>query len=121
SLTALNPQAQARLIAETHRAAGIDPRSIGLIECHGTGTKLGDPIEIEGLMLAFAELYREHGLPMPAVPHCGLGSVKSNIGHAETAAGVAGLIKVLLALRDGTRYRSLHCEVPNPLIDLKGT
>ena len=121
SLTAPNPQAQARLIVETHRAAGIDPRSIGLIECHGTGTKLGDPIEIEGLKLAFAELYRARGLPMPEVATCGLGSVKSNIGHAETAAGVAGLIKVLLALRDGTRYRSLHCEVPNPLIDLTGT
>ncbi|MFO7481154.1 amino acid adenylation domain-containing protein [Oceanibaculum nanhaiense] len=121
SLTAPNPQAQARLIAETHRAAGIDPRSVGMIECHGTGTKLGDPIEIEGLKLAFAELYRDHGLPMPAVPHCGLGSVKSNIGHAETAAGVAGLIKLLLALRDGTRYRSLHCETPNPLIDLTST
>jgi amino acid adenylation domain-containing protein len=121
SLTAPNPQAQARLIVETHRAAGIDPRSVGLIECHGTGTKLGDPIEIEGLKLAFAELYRDHDLPMPALPHCGLGSVKSNIGHAETAAGVAGLIKLLLALRDGTRYRSLHCETPNPLIDLTGT
>ena len=62
SLTAPNPKAQARLVAEAHRLAGIDPRSISLIECHGTGTPLGDPVEVEGLKTAFAELYREHGL-----------------------------------------------------------
>jgi amino acid adenylation domain-containing protein len=121
SLTAPNPQAQARLILEAHRQAGIDPRSVSMIECHGTGTPLGDPVEVEGLKAAFAELYRERGLDPAAQPHCGLGSVKSNIGHAETAAGVAGLIKVLLAMRHGTLYRSLHCEDPNPLIDLAGS
>ncbi|WP_029002383.1 non-ribosomal peptide synthetase [Azorhizobium doebereinerae] len=121
SLTAPNPRAQARLVAETHRRAGIDPRTVTLIECHGTGTPLGDPVEVEGLKAAFAELYADHGLPIPASPHCGLGSVKSNIGHAETAAGIAGVIKVLLSLRAGTLYRTLHCERPNPLIDLSGT
>ncbi|WP_186400374.1 non-ribosomal peptide synthetase [Stappia sp. P2PMeth1] len=121
SLTAPNPKAQARLVAEAHRLAGIDPRSVSLVECHGTGTPLGDPVEVEGLKTAFAELYREHGLPAPAVPHIGLGSVKSNIGHAETAAGVAGLIKVLLAMRAGTLFRSLHCEEPNPLLELEGS
>ncbi|QGZ36672.1 non-ribosomal peptide synthetase [Stappia indica] len=121
SLTAPNPKAQARLVAEAHRLAGIDPRSVSLIECHGTGTPLGDPVEVEGLKTAFAELYREHGMPAPAVPHIGLGSVKSNIGHAETAAGVAGLIKVLLAMRAGTLFRSLHCEEPNPLLELEGS
>ncbi|WP_067339080.1 non-ribosomal peptide synthetase [Stappia indica] len=121
SLTAPNPKAQARLVAEAHRLAGIDPRSISLIECHGTGTPLGDPVEVEGLKTAFAELYRENGLPAPAVPHIGLGSVKSNIGHAETAAGVAGLIKVLLAMRAGTLFRTLHCEEPNPLLQLEGS
>ncbi|MBS1159651.1 MAG: pksN [Proteobacteria bacterium] len=121
SLTAPNPRAQAELIIEAHRQAGIDPRSVGLIECHGTGTRLGDPIEIEGLKMAFAELYRERGLPPPSQPHCGLGSVKSNIGHAETAAGIAGLIKVVFGMADGLRYQSLHCAEPNPLIDLTDT
>ena len=121
SLTAPNPKAQARLVAEAHRLAGIDPRSISLIECHGTGTPLGDPVEVEGLKTAFAELYLEQGLPAPQVPHIGLGSVKSNIGHAETAAGVAGLIKVLLAMRAGTLFRTLHCEEPNPLLQLEGS
>ncbi|WP_346900166.1 amino acid adenylation domain-containing protein [uncultured Roseibium sp.] len=121
SLTAPNPKAQARLIVEAHRQAGTDPRSIGLIECHGTGTPLGDPIEIEGLKLAFGELYCDRGLEPPAEPVIGLGSVKTNIGHAETAAGVAGLIKVLLAMKSGTRYRTLHCDEPNPLLDLAGS
>lgn len=121
SLTAPNPRAQARLIVEAHRQAGTDPRSIGLIECHGTGTPLGDPVEIEGLKLAFQELYRDWKLEPPAKASIGLGSVKSNIGHAETAAGVAGLIKVLLAMRTGTLYRALHCEAPNPLLDLSGS
>ncbi|MBN9669609.1 non-ribosomal peptide synthetase [Roseibium aggregatum] len=121
SLTAPNPKAQARLIVEAHRQAGVDPRSIGLIECHGTGTPLGDPIEIEGLKLAFQELYRDWKLNPPEEPAIGLGSVKSNIGHAETAAGVAGLIKVLLAMKSGTLYRTLHCEEPNPLLELSAS
>ncbi len=121
SLTAPNPKAQARLIVEAHRQAGTDPRSIGLIECHGTGTPLGDPIEIEGLKLAFDDLYRDRDLESPGEPSIGLGSVKSNIGHAETAAGVAGLIKVLLAMKSGTRYRTLHCAEPNPLLELAGS
>ncbi len=121
SLTAPNARAQARLIVEAHRQAGTDPRSITLIECHGTGTTLGDPIEIDGLKQAFATLYQERGLPAPLRPHCPIGSIKSNIGHAETAAGVASLAKVVLALQDGIRYRSLHCAQPNPLIELDGT
>jgi amino acid adenylation domain-containing protein len=121
SLTAPNARAQARLIVEAHRQADTDPRSVTMIECHGTGTPLGDPIEIDGLKQAFATLYQAQGLPAPARPHCLIGSVKSNIGHAETAAGVAGLVKVVLALQDGIRYRSLHCTEPNPLVDLAGT
>ncbi len=121
SLTAPNPRAQARLIVEAHEQAGIDPRSIGYIECHGTGTPLGDPVEIEGLKAAFAKLYAEHGLVPPREAFCGLGSVKSNIGHTETAAGIAGVIKVLLGLRAGRLWKTLHCKDPNPLIDLRGT
>lgn len=121
SLTAPNPRAQARLIVDAHRQAGVDPRTIGLIECHGTGTPLGDPVEIEGLKLAFAELYEDHKLEPPGEPVIGLGSVKSNIGHAETTAGVAGLIKVLLALNAETRFQTLHCADPNPLLELDGS
>jgi len=121
SLTAPNPKAQGRLIAEAHRQAGVDPRSIGLIECHGTGTPLGDPIEIEGLKLAFSELCRDWNLERVDEAKTGLGSVKSNIGHAETAAGVAGLIKVLLAMKSGKLFQTLHCAEPNPLLDLAGS
>ena len=121
SLTAPSQTAQARLIVEAHTRAGIDPRTITMIECHGTGTKLGDPIEIEGLKAAFAQLYAAHGLPAPSAPVCGIGSVKSNIGHTETTAGIAGLIKLLLALRSGIQYRTLHADTVNPLIDLSGT
>jgi acyl transferase domain-containing protein len=121
SLTAPNPKAQAELIVEAHRQAALDPRSITAIECHGTGTSLGDPIEVEGLKSAFARLYQERGLAPAAMPHCGLGSVKSNIGHAETAAGIAGLMKLVLGMQSGWLYRTLHCENQNPLIDLAGS
>ena len=118
SLTAPNPKAQASLIVETYQKANIDPRSIGYIECHGTGTALGDPIEINGLKIAFDELFQAAGVEPPAEPFCALGSVKSNIGHAETAAGIAGVIKTVLSLRNKQRYQTLHCERINPLIEL---
>jgi amino acid adenylation domain-containing protein len=118
SLTAPNPKAQARVIVDAHREAGFDPRTVTMIECHGTGTPLGDPIEVEGLKAAFAELYRDGGYAAPGAPHCGIGSVKSNIGHTEVTAGVAGLIKVLLSMQSGVLYKTLHCETPNPLIEL---
>ncbi|HEY0833187.1 MAG TPA: SDR family NAD(P)-dependent oxidoreductase, partial [Azospirillum sp.] len=121
SLTAPNPKAQASLIVEAHRRAGVDPRGVGCIECHGTGTALGDPIEINGLKMAFEELHRAAGIAMPDSPYCGLGSVKSNIGHAETAAGIAGVIRATLAIRQGRRYRTLHCDDVNPMIELEGS
>jgi polyketide synthase PksN len=121
SLTAPNPKAQARLLQEAYTAAGVDPRSIGYIEAHGTGTPLGDPVEVNGLKMAFKALYQAVGAQPPAQPHCGLGSVKTNIGHLELAAGVAGVIKVLLQLRHKTLVRSLHCEEINPYIDLQGS
>jgi polyketide synthase PksN len=118
SLTAPNPKAQAALVAEAVRKAGIDPRSVGYIEAHGTGTELGDPVEINGLKSAFRELYAASGDAL-AQPHCGLGSVKTNIGHLELAAGAAGVIKVLLQLKHKTLVKSLHCDTVNPYIDLK--
>lgn len=119
SLMAPNPNAQARLIRDAHRRSGVDPRSITYIECHGTGTPLGDPIEVNGLKTAFTHLYQDHGLDSTPAKHCALGSVKSNIGHTETAAGVAGVIKVLLAMRDEYLPKSLHCQQLNPLLELE--
>ena len=117
SLTAPNPKAQASLIVEAHQWAKIDPRSIGYIECHGTGTSLGDPIEINGLKMAFEQLHLDAGVS--GIAYCGLGSVKSNMGHAETAAGIAGAIKAVLAIRNKQLYPGLHCDEINPLIELE--
>jgi polyketide synthase PksN len=120
SLTAPNPKAQAELIKAAYREAQVDPRTVTYIETHGTGTSLGDPIEINGLKSAFAALYADRDAEIPAgKPHCGLGSVKTNIGHLEMAAGVAGLIKVLLQLQHKTLAPSLHCEEVNPYIQLQ--
>ncbi|CAM2069621.1 Amino acid adenylation domain-containing protein [Sulfidibacter corallicola] len=118
SLTSPNPVAQAELLKKAYRKADIDPRTVGYVETHGTGTKLGDPAEINGLKSAFGELYRETGEAAVTEPHCGLGSIKSNIGHAVLAAGVAGVIKVLLQMKHRTLVKSLHCARVNPYIDL---
>ena len=122
SLTAPNPAVQAELLVQAYRRAGIDPRSVGYIETHGTGTALGDPLEFTGLTRAFARLERER--PAPAgdgVARCWLGSVKTNIGHLESAAGIAGLLKTVLALRRGTVPPNLHFQAVNPHIDFAGT
>ncbi|WP_189525460.1 SDR family NAD(P)-dependent oxidoreductase, partial [Streptomyces sindenensis] len=109
--TVPNPNAQGGVIEAALRQAGTDPRTIGYVEAHGTGTKLGDPIEIRGLVRAF------DGVPGT----CAIGSVKSNIGHAEAASGIAGLTKILLQMRHGTLVPSLHSEVLNPFIDFGAT
>ncbi|TCS93645.1 non-ribosomal peptide synthetase [Hazenella coriacea] len=119
SLTTPNPKAQAELLQTAYTKAGIDPRTVTYIEAHGTGTKLGDPVEINGLKSAFKELYRKTGDPQVTSSHCGLGSVKTNIGHLSLAAGVAGVIKVLLQLKHQTLVKSLHCDTINPYIQLK--
>lgn len=118
SLTAPNPIAQAEVIKDAYRRAGVSPGSVGYIEAHGTGTPLGDPIEINGLKSAFQSLYEERG-EAAAAGYCGLGSVKTNIGHLELAAGIAGLIKILLQLKHKTLLRSLHCDEVNPYIRLE--
>jgi polyketide synthase PksN len=120
SFTSPNPRAQAELLHRAYLQAGIDPASVTYIEAHGTGTELGDPIEIEGLKTAFGNLYAERG-SAPVTGHCGLGSVKSNVGHLELAAGVTGMIKVLLQLKHRTLVRSLHSETVNPYIQLDGS
>jgi amino acid adenylation domain-containing protein len=119
SLTAPNPKAQADVIAEAMADAGIEPGTIGYVEAHGSGTALGDPIEIEGLRRGFATAAR-NGAPLPS-GYCAVGSIKSNVGHTELAAGIAGVIKVLLQLKHRTLVRSLHTETINPRIDLDDT
>ncbi|WP_267897647.1 alpha/beta fold hydrolase [Actinokineospora spheciospongiae] len=119
SLTAPNPLAQARVLVRAHRDAGVDPDTVTYVEAHGTGTRLGDPIEAEGLKKAFTELYGSRGLP--ASGHIALGTVKTNIGHLEAAAGIAGVLKVVLAMRHGVLPASLHYSSPNPYLRLAGT
>ncbi len=106
-----SPDAQARLVRDACADAGIDPSHIGYIEAHGTGTAVGDPIEAHALAEALCADRVE-----PLV----IGSVKTNLGHLETASGVAGLVKAALVLKHGRIPASLHFENPNPNIDFDG-
>ncbi|MEU3850378.1 amino acid adenylation domain-containing protein [Streptomyces sp. NPDC029554] len=110
-LTAPNARAQKELLVSAWKRAGIPPETLSYIEAHGTGTTLGDPIEIKGLTGAFAEFTGRRQF-------CGVGSVKTNIGHTVGAAGLASLIKVLLALDHKVIPGSLHFDVPNALLNL---
>ncbi len=112
--TVPNPKAQASVIGRAFKKAGIEPRAISYMEAHGTGTSLGDPIEIAGLNSIFQEYTDDKQF-------CALGSAKSNIGHCESAAGIAGLTKVLLQLKYKQLAPSLHSRVLNPNIDFTGT
>ncbi|HZI56808.1 MAG TPA: polyketide synthase [Verrucomicrobiae bacterium] len=111
-ITAPNPDSQTRLEQEVYDKYQIDPASIQLIEAHGTGTKLGDPIEVEGLKNAFKKYTQNK-------EYCALGSVKSNIGHCMPAAGVAGFIKLMLALQHKQVPPTINFEQLNEHIDLK--
>ena len=118
--TAPNPLAQAEAIRRAIRYAGIDPRTVSCVETHGTGTTLGDPIEVRGLTLA----YTDHELWDPAVQgaqSCAIGSIKPNIGHLEAGAGVLGLIKALLQVSRGMLLPSVTSEEPNPQIPFSST
>jgi natural product biosynthesis luciferase-like monooxygenase protein len=108
--TAPSVTGQAEVIAEALAFAGVSGGDIGYVEAHGTGTPLGDPIEI-------AALTRAYRRTTDRVADCPIGSVKTNLGHLDTAAGIAGLIKVVLMLRHGEIPPSLHLERPNPAID----
>jgi amino acid adenylation domain-containing protein len=107
--TVPNPNAQTAMISDALRSAGVDPRSVSYVEAHGTGTALGDPIEISGLTKAFGGTEQDK-------QYCAIGSVKSNIGHLESAAGVAGLTKILLQMRHKKLVPSLHSRELNPEI-----
>ena len=113
-LTSPNGQAQEAVIRQALCNAGVLPEQIGYVETHGTGTSLGDPIEIEALTTVLGQP-RSNGNP------CMLGSVKTNIGHLEAAAGIAGLIKAVLALHHGEIPPHLHFQTLNPNISLKNT
>ena len=107
-----NAAGQAEAIAEAHAVADIDSSTVGYVETHGTGTPLGDPVEIEGLRQAFA--VSTESRPGP----CVLGSVKSNIGHLEAASGIASLIKAILCLKHRAIPGTLHFTSPNPELHL---
>lgn len=100
---------QAAVVREALTVSGIDPASVSYIETHGTGTPIGDPIEVTALMHGYAVA--------PGAGRIAIGSVKSNIGHLDTAAGVASLIKVVLAMRARQLPPTLHYRAPNPAID----
>ncbi|MGH7998765.1 MAG: type I polyketide synthase, partial [Brasilonema sp.] len=108
--TAPSIDGQAEAIAEAQMLAGVEPETINYIEAHGTGTALGDPIEIAALSKVFRASTQKKGF-------CAIGSVKTNIGHLDAAAGVAGLIKTVLALKHKLIPPSLNFEQPNPQID----
>ncbi|PEM81596.1 hypothetical protein CN627_28225, partial [Bacillus wiedmannii] len=109
-----DPNAQANLLSETFEKTGIDPRSITYFEAHGTGTSLGDPIEITGAMKAFKKYTSDK-------QYCSIGSVKSNIGHLESAAGIAGVTKVLLQMKYKKLVPSLHAKNVNPNIEFNNS
>ncbi|MBN3923762.1 beta-ketoacyl synthase N-terminal-like domain-containing protein [Nostoc sp. NMS4] len=108
--TAPSVSGQAAVISEAQAIAGVDAETISYIEAHGTATPLGDPIEIAALTQAFTQSTDKKGF-------CAVGSVKTNLGHLDTAAGVTGLIKTALALEHQMLPPSLHFETPNPKID----
>jgi acyl transferase domain-containing protein len=101
---------QAKAVAEAIAVAGVSPETITYVEAHGTGTPVGDPIEVAALTQAFAQQTKKTG-------YCAIGSLKSNMGHLDTAAGVASLMKAALALRHREIPPSLHFSTPNPSID----
>ncbi|MFH9553822.1 SDR family oxidoreductase [Streptomyces sp. NPDC017435] len=105
-LTAPRPEGQRSALERAYRNAGVSPADVGLVEAHGTGTVVGDRTELRVLSEVFAQAGAEPGL-------CAIGSVKSQIGHTKCAAGLAGLIKTVLALHTGVRPPTLHVEAPN--------
>jgi polyketide synthase PksL len=118
SLTAPNPNAQANVIMRACQRADVPIETINYIETHGTGTSLGDPIEINGLKNAFLHLAEEQGHKKLPIQYCALGAVKTHIGHLESAAGIAGVVKVLLSMQHKKLIANLHFKALNPYIKI---
>jgi acyl transferase domain-containing protein/NAD(P)-dependent dehydrogenase (short-subunit alcohol dehydrogenase family)/acyl carrier protein/NRPS condensation-like uncharacterized protein len=113
-ITAPSPEAQAEAIRRAWKKAGVAPESVAYIETHGTGTKLGDPIEFRGITDAFNEF-------TSARKFCAIGSVKTNIGHLGSGAGAAGLVKAILSMKNRQLLPSINFHQPNPFIDFENS
>ncbi len=111
-ITAPNADAQAEVIASAWKDAGIDPETISYIEAHGTGTKLGDPVEIKGIQIAFSKYTSKKQF-------CAIGSIKTNIGHLDHAAGIAGILKLVLALKNKQIPPIINFNNPNRSISFE--
>ncbi|OPZ87819.1 MAG: Polyketide synthase PksJ [Firmicutes bacterium ADurb.Bin419] len=123
-LMAPNPVSQAAVLEKAYQEAGIDPSTVTYIEAHGTGTLLGDNIEMDSLKNAFKKLYNTTGEAASdkwTTKCCGVGSVKSNIGHTEVASGMAGVIKVLMQMKHKVLVPTINCGEMNPYIQLEDT
>lgn len=117
SLTAPNPNSQAEVIMKAFEQGNIKPSTVNYMETHGTGTSLGDPIEVNGLKKAFKEMSSQGD--SLGKDHCGLGAVKTNIGHLEFGAGIAGVLKVLLSMKHKMIPGNLHLNELNPYINFE--